>query len=194
MTSDEWEEALVKEANEKSERERLISEYKEWLEKEKVERKVEDDKRMKEWTAYKDEYLKNNPRRKRCDRNKPTILKRPDTPEQFWSIRPKRAWVAERVEDLVVRDIGIANHVVIHRRIGRKKLSRAIRADLVRDFRAIDLFLPRVGQRFVHVSRDHQRVGRRPRRRLVFQQRELDWQLTGMLVDEAIHAARVRLE
>ena len=101
LTSDEWEEAVLKEANEKNERERLISEYKEWLEKEKAEQKVEDDKRMKEWTAYKDEYLKNNPRRKRCDRNKPTILKRPDTPEQFWSIRPKRAWVAERVEDLV---------------------------------------------------------------------------------------------
>jgi hypothetical protein len=64
MTSDEWEEALVKEATEKSEKERLIAEYKEWLEKDKEERKAEDDKRMKEWSTYRDEYLKKNPRRK----------------------------------------------------------------------------------------------------------------------------------
>ena len=68
----------------------------------------------------------------------------------------------------IIRDVGIADDIVVHRRIGRKKLARSICADSLCNFRAIDFLFPGVGQRFVHIARDNQRVRRSPRRRLVF--------------------------
>lgn len=98
MTSDEWEACLEKEETDRLAKETCVAEYNAWKEADKAERKALDDENMRKWTTYRDGFLGKHPRRKRCDRPKPAPAKRPDTPERFWSIRPKRCTAVETFE------------------------------------------------------------------------------------------------
>lgn len=90
---------MAKEADEKKEKETLTAAFNRWKDEEKVERMAKDEERLKEWTSYKDDFLAIHPRRKRCDKPKPVTLKRPETPERFWPIRPKRMKAAVLAND-----------------------------------------------------------------------------------------------
>lgn len=98
MTSDEWEACLEKEESDRVTKETLVEEYNAWKEADRAERKASDDDAIREWTTYRDGFLSKHPKRKRCDRSKPAPIKRPDTPERFWSIRPKRCTLVETFE------------------------------------------------------------------------------------------------
>lgn len=98
MTSDEWEACLEKEEAERERRESLVEQYNTWKEADKAERKESDEANVKKWMAYRDAFLATHPKRKRCDQPKPAPVKRPDTPERFWSIRPKRSADVEAFE------------------------------------------------------------------------------------------------
>ena len=101
LTSDAWEKALEDETNQKQAKEALITGYQEWKETEKRERKVQDDERVMEWMTYRNDFLAKNPRRKRCDKLKPPPLKRAETPQKYWPIRPKRAGALEGRDEVV---------------------------------------------------------------------------------------------
>ena len=91
--------ALQQEADEKESKEQLTAEYNAWKEADKLERKALYDKDLEEWTQYKSDFLASNPRRKRCNKPKPALAKRPDTPKKYWRIRPKRAGAVQVTEE-----------------------------------------------------------------------------------------------
>src|ERR1700730_14160780 len=91
----------------------------------------------------------------------------------------------------IIRNAWIANHEVGHRGILREQISGWLPPDPFRDFRAVQFLLPRIRQRLIHVPRDDQRIRRLPGPGLVFQKRELQWQLIAMLFDESIYPPRI---
>ena len=80
---------------------------------------------------------------------------------------------------------------MVHRRIDRKKILRTIRADALFDFGAVQLALPGIGQRLVHVACDDQRVGGLPGLGFVLEKSKFQRQSVLMLLDKGIHAAGV---
>ncbi len=91
----------------------------------------------------------------------------------------------------IIRDVGIADYEMVHRGFGRKELFGALGADARCDGSAVQLALPGVRQRAVHVGGDGEAVGGLPELRFVFEEGELERQVVRMLFDEAVHAAGV---
>ena len=74
---------------------------------------------------------------------------------------------------------------------GREEIFCAVGADVCGDFRAIEVRLPGIRERLIHVARNCERVGGLPGLRRIFEELEFDRKIAFVPVDVGVDAAGV---